>query len=67
MHIEKFGRTVLIDSDHPLALAQRASHANPASNAAHHSAVTTDTHSASAPAVLMTPESRPLRKRKATE
>ncbi len=45
MHIDKFNGVVLIDEDHPLAVAQRTKAA----------AVSADTHQASAPAAPETP------------
>jgi hypothetical protein len=72
MHIEKFGREVLIDVDHPLAVAQLAvpdsttTNAVPAVPTATPSTLTTDTPSASAPAVSVTLEAsgRPAKRRK---
>jgi hypothetical protein len=48
MFVQKFGREVLIDEHHPLAIAQHAHNAKPA---------TADTSSASAPAASVAPVS----------
>jgi len=63
MFVEKFGRDVFIDAEHPLAVAQRA--ANDAAGPDNASAPTTDTPSASAPAVTVSPDApRAKRSRK---
>lgn len=70
MFVEKFDREVLIDEDHPLAIAQRGDTPDLEASVGAvptvpvTSAITTDTQSGASPAVTVTADGSRARKRK---